>query len=198
MLSVIGESGVSSTTSTHPSVQTASRILDIEDIDFQQTGWWFNSDYNLTLVPDTDGRVSVPASALDVRMSNVAYQKPSEKLRYARRGAFLYDTILHTNIINTKVSVDLVTRLSLDSLPSVAASYVMHKSREGMYLDDDGDTFKTNALQQETAKAWARLKAVELKALAANALDNPFARQLQSGIGQGISRNPNLIGGLRR
>lgn len=199
MLSVVGESGVSSTTSTHPSVQTASRILATEDVDFQQTGWWFNREYRLTLVPNSEGRVVVPADALDVRMSDVGVQQPTDKLRYTRRGNYIYDAIKHTNVIDTKVYVDIVVRLPIESLPSVAASYIMHKAREAMYVDDDGDSFKTQQLQMTTALAMAKLKSVELQMLAANALDNPTARLLLSGMtGTNGSRNPNLIGGRIR
>jgi hypothetical protein len=198
MLSVIGESGVSSTTSSHPSVQTASRILETEDVDFQQTGWWFNKEYRLTLVPNSEGRVVVPASALEVLISDVGAQQPTEKLRYTRRGNFIYDTYKHTNVLNKSIDVDLVTRLPIESLPSVASSYIMHKAREALYIDDDGDTFKTEKLQIATALAMAKLKARELQILSVNALDNPIARQLRAGIGTGASGNPNLIGGRIR
>jgi hypothetical protein len=199
MLSVIGESGVSSTTSTHPSVQTALRILETEDIDFQQQGWWFNREYRMKLVPNSEGRVAVPAAALDMQISDVAFVAPSEKLRYARRGNFIYDAFKHTDVISTSVVVDLVTRLDIGSLPSVASSYILHKAREAMYIDDDGDSFKTNELKQQSAIAWAKLKAKELQVLATNALDSPNARRLQSGItGTNGSRNPNLIGGVIR
>jgi len=199
MLSVIGESGVSSTTSTHPSVQTASRILETEDIDFQSSGWWFNREYQLKLVPNSEGRVAVPAAALDMIVSNVSYQSPDVKLRYARRGNFIYDAFEHTDVLDKSITVDIVTRLDIASLPAVAASYLMHKAREAMHIDDDGDAQKTRDLQQQTAVAWAKLKAKELQVLAANALDNPTARLLQSGLtGTNGSRNPNLIGGRIR
>lgn len=195
MLSVIGESGVSASTSTHPSVQTASRILDAEDLDFQQAGWWFNREYKLTLVQDADGRVAVPAAALECSISNIQCKLPVEKLRYTRRGNFIYDTYKHTNVIERSLDVDLIVRLSIDALPSAAASYILHKARETMYIDDDGDTFKTQILQQETVKAWARLQAVKLRIEATNALDTPYAQTLLSGMGSGVTRNPNLIGG---
>lgn len=198
MLSVVGESGVSSITSTHPSVQTAARILETVDVDFQQTGWWFNREYNLTLVSNSEGRVTVPASALDVRISDIMCKQPNEKLRYTRRGNFLYDAIKHTDILSKSVQVDLVVRLPIESLPSVAASYVMHKARRDMYLDDDGDSFKTEKLENDLAIAFQKVKATELKMLAVNALDSPAARTLLSGIGSGSSRNPRLIGGLIR
>jgi Tail tubular protein len=198
MLSVVGESGVSSTTSTHPSVQTAARILDTEDVDFQQVGWWFNREYKLTLVPNSEGKVSVPASALDIRISDVDVKTPTEKLRYTRRGDFIYDTFQHTNVIKCNIIVDVVLRIPIDSLPAVAASYVMHKAREAMYVDDDGDTFKTQKLETQTAIAWQKLQTVSLKMLGANALDNPTARRLLSGMGQGWSYNANLIGGRIR
>jgi hypothetical protein len=198
MLSVIGEGGVSSTTSTHPSVQAASRILDTEDVDFQQTGWWFNREHLLTLVPDNEGRVSVPASALDLRISDVERKLPAEKLRYVRRGNYIYDSIEHTNVISRKVVVDIIVRLPIESLPSLAASYLMHKSRQTINLDDDGDTFKAGELEKQTMIAFAKLKAAELKITGVNALDSPYARRLLSRIGSGYSRNPNLIGGQIR
>lgn len=195
MLSVIGESGVSSTTSTHPSVQAASRILDIEDVDFQQVGWWFNKEYRLKLVPNSEGRVAVPASALDVSIADLLYKTPLEKTRYTRRGNFIYDTIKHTNVLNESIYVDLTLHIDIDDLPSVASSYIMHKARQAMYIDDDGDSFKTNELKEATEIARQKFNAEHLKKTGANALDNPTARALRSGMGHGWSRNPNLIGG---
>lgn len=198
MLSVVGESGVSATTSTHPSVQTASRILDTADIDFQQSGWWFNREYKLKLVPNTEGRVTVPADALEVSISDIECKSPTEKLRYARRGNFIYDTIKHTNVLNTSVYVNLIVRLPIDSLPSVAASYLMHKARYDMYVDDDGDTFKTQTLINDVTVALAKLNAKQLTILGVNALDSPYAQRVLCGIGTSGSRNPNLIGGRIR
>lgn len=186
---------MSSTTSTHPSVQTASRILETEDLDFQQTGWWFNREYKLTLVPNSDGRVVVPADALDVRISDIDNKTPEEKIRYARRGNYMYDTYKHTDVISTSVVVDIVFRREINSLPAVASSYIMHKAREAMYLDDDGDKFKCDKLTEKRMEAWVSLRAVELRMVGANALDSPYSRQLRMGVGQGMSRNPNIIGG---
>ena len=196
MLSVIGESGVSSVITEHPSVQTASRILDTEDIDFQQAGWWFNREYRLVLVPNVEGRVAVPASALDMQITDVGFNSPTEKLRYSRRGNFIYDAYKHSNVIERSVTVDLVTRLDISDLPSVASSYLLHKAREAIHIDDDGDAQKMGELKQQSALAWAKLKAKELQVIATNALDNPNARRLQAGLtGTNGSRNPNLIGG---
>ncbi|KJC51085.1 hypothetical protein UP09_03300 [Bradyrhizobium sp. LTSP885] len=200
MLSVIGESGVSATVTTHPSVQTASRILDTEDTDLQQIGWWFNREFTLTLVPNSEGRVAVPASALDVHISDVDnLSDPKEKARYVRRGNFIYDTYLHSDVLNKSVAVDIITRVAIEDMPSVASGFLRHKAREAIYNDDDGDTFKSGRLQSEVMMAWERLRAKELTMLGTNALDNPTARKLLSGIrGAGYSRNPNLIGGLIR
>lgn len=194
MLSVIGESGISNSMSTHPSVQTASRILDTEDTDFQQIGWWFNKEYCLKLTPDLNGQVAVPANALDVQRSNNDCQNPTEKQRYTRRGNFMYDAIKHTDIIGTNISVDIIVLLSIESLPSVASSYLMHKAREAIYIDDDGDTYKTEQLQRRSMEAWQRLKSKELTQLSVNAMDNPTSRILRSGIGQSSGRSPGLLG----
>ncbi len=199
MLSVIGESGVSSVTTTHPSVQTASRILDTEDMDFQQAGWWFNREYNLKLVPNHDGHVIVPQSALDVQMSDIAYKTPREKLRYARRGNRIYDSYEHTYDIDTALYVDLIVQLAITDLPSVAASFLMRKAAEAIFLDDDGDAGKAEKLADRRIEAWTKLKAVALRMSGANALDNPYAMQLQSGIrSSGTSRSPMYPGGRLR
>lgn len=195
MLSVVGESGISSSMSSHPSVQTASRILDTQDLDFQQVGWWFNRESALVLLQDENGRVPVPNDALDVQVyCNDRRTNPADKARFTRRGDFMYDAVKHTDIISASVTVNVIVQLAINSLPSIAASYLLHKAREQMFIDDDGDNFKTQTLQQATAEAWQKLKAKELAHLAVNAMDNPVSRLLRSGMGQSSGRSSALLG----
>lgn len=199
MLSVVGESGVSSTLTTHPSVQTALHIFNTENVAFQGRGWWFNTEYQLTLVSESDGKVVVPKDTLDLRLSGVENLSSLQKVRYVRRGGFLYDAIDHTYIINDSIDVDLVMQLDVQDMPSVAAVYLMRKCAEEMYIDDDGDTFKSEKLESKRREAWQALKATELKTLAVNAQDSPAVQAMMSRLGQGFSTgNPNLIGGRIR
>ncbi|QPC44934.1 hypothetical protein HW532_20875 [Kaustia mangrovi] len=197
MLSVVGEGGVSNEDSTHPSVQTANGIIDTENLDLQGRGWWFNREHALTLVPDNRGEVVVPASTIGFKISSVAHKSPAEKKRYVKRGYRVYDTIAHTYDIGCSIVADTVTLLSIDDLPALAGNYLMRKCAYEMYIDDDGDQFKTNKLESAAARAWQSLYSAEMQYLAVNALDSPQARRLRAGVG-GSSLNPNLIGGRAR
>jgi hypothetical protein len=197
MLSCIGESGVGTEASLHPSVLSAKRILATVDLDFQTTGWWFNRERSLNLVPDEQGQVQVPDNTLSMNITDVAtFVSPADKQRYTKRGNRIYDTFLHTFNIHTAITVDVVTQLTIEDMPAVAALYVMHAAGLAMYEDDDGDKFKTEQLERRVALAWQKLMAQAMKERATNALDTPFARTLLSGNGAG--RNPNLIGGRLR
>lgn len=199
MLSVIGEGAVSSLATTHPSAINAMGILNTEDLEFQGRGWWFNTEYRLKLVPDEIGRVSLPSNTLDCALSDVSILPSAEKNRYVRRGSYIYDTIKHTNIINTSVYVDLVLQLEIEDLPTVAASYLNRKAAQEMYLDDDGDMQKLNELGRRRAEAWQTLKAKELTVLAVTSQDNPVSQLLSSRMRPSFTNgNANLIGGRFR
>jgi hypothetical protein len=72
----------------------------------------------------------------------------------------------------------------------------MHRAALNMYMNDDGDTFKTDKLEQRSILAWQALRAAEMKAIAVNALDSPSARTMQ--IGMGTRYNPMYPGGRLR
>lgn len=196
MLATVGESGVSSTLTTHPSVQTALRLFDVVNIEFQGRGWWFNTELSLKLVPDIEGKVSLPADTLELRISHLAAQPVTEKARYVRRGGFIYDAIEHTAVIDKALTVDISTLLDVADLPPVAAVYLLRKACEEIYIDDDGDTFKTEKLERRRLEAWAALKAMELKTLAVSAMDSPAVKAMNYRLGLGFSTpNTRLIGG---
>lgn len=196
MLSVIGESGLSDASSLHPSVITANGVLDTTDFDLQSKGWWFNTERQLTLVQDSDGKVTLPGNTLSFSLSNVHNLAPAEKVRYSKRGNRLYDTFKHSDVIGHPITVDITVRLSVEDLPSVAFNYVMHDAAYNMYVNDDGDNFKTDKLFNRRVEAWQRLYAEHLKVTAANALDNPTAQRLRMA-GAGSHRSPNTVGSYR-
>lgn len=194
MLTTIGEGGVSTLNTLHPSVANAKRILEVEDVQFQAVGWWFNKERDIRLAVNEAGQVEVPASALSVIVSHLDNKSPAEKLRYARRGKYLYDTYKHTNVINTALYVTLVLRLPISDLPPMASNYLMHKCAETAYVADDGDNFKTEKLERYRMEAWQKLKAQELETIEINALDNSVAGQMRNYTGWRIA----LPGGSQR
>lgn len=194
MLTTIGEGGVSTLNTLHPSVATAKRILDTEDVQFQAVGWWFNKERDIRLAVNEAGQVEVPADAMSVVVSSLENKSPAEKLRYTRRGKYIYDTYKHTNVINTGLYVTLVVRLPISDMPPIASNYLLHKCAETAYVADDGDNFKTEKLERYRMEAWQKLKAQELETLEVNALDNQVSSIMRNYTGLRVA----IAGGSQR
>lgn len=193
MLTTLGEGGVSYEASLHPTVQICTRVLRNADREFQSIGWWFNREHRVPLSPDNRGEILLPTETLSVTVSTI--RTPEAKQRFVRRDGKLYDNVRHTNNFGSIVHADLVVQLDFDDLPPIAASYLMHKAAEDVFLSEDGDAAKLDKLETKTARAWQTLKATEMREVGLNALDAPASRGMLMGVGPSYSRNPNLIGG---
>lgn len=196
MLTVVGETTQATLETLHPSVIQMRSIIDSQDYIMQSRGWWFNREIDVTLVKDFNGRVTVPATcmAFSIAHSILKNKTGAEKARYAQRGSYVYDTILHTNVLNLDLVADMVIRLPLDDLPPVAITYLQALCKEEANLGDDGDMSKQSILKEGRVTAWGNLYAKELSTLEVNALQSPQAQALQyRSSGTGV--NPNIIGG---
>ncbi len=199
MLAAVGIAKVNTLETQDDDVLQVIASLDSTDVDFQSTGWWFNKEHNVTLVVDNNGEITLPQDALEVVITheNQQVRTPANKMRYVSRGGKLYDSILHTHTINQTIYADIVTQIDIADMPAVASSYLKHIATWTFFVNDDGDITKSKELEKLMTQAWGRLQAAKLKALATNALDSPFAAQLnyrirQSGAG---ATNPNFPGG---
>ena len=173
--------------------------LDSTDVDFQSHGWWFNKEHGVTLVVNNVGEIIIPQDNLEIIITHSVNSSlsPNSKMRYVQRGGKLYDSIKHTFNIGKTLYVDLVTQIDIADMPAVASSYLKHLATWMFFVSDDGDITKSKELEKPMARAWANLQRAQMKALATNALDSPFAAQLsyrirQSGAG---ATNPNFPGG---
>lgn len=189
MLNVIGESPVSTHTSDHPSVLSAMVELNRVLKETQTRGWWFNTEYNLTLSPNDLGQLIIPSDTLFIDPVD-----PYSHL--VRRGGKLYDPVNHTFIIDEAISVNAVLLLPVEDLPESAAMYVMHKSAYDFYVNDDGDETKSNRLEKQVDRAWATLQKEELSVSNLNAKNRPAVAQLRHRMRQhGLSYDPRWPGG---
>lgn len=197
LLQTVGERRVLTLETGHPSVTQAVQALESYDEDFQGRGWWFNRNQAMKLLPNNLGQILLPKEALSFQVTHVHLQNlgPSEKARYTRRGGMVYDSVLNTNIIGKPIVADLIVRLDIEDLPSIAASYLKHWAAENYYVDDDGDNQKSNKLGERRMLAFHALKAEELRVEATNALDSPAAQHLTHRVGQAQGNNPVIPGG---
>jgi len=191
MLNVIGESPVSTVSSDHPSVLSALVELNRVKREMQTRGWWFNTEYNLKLTPNELGQIIIPSDTLYI--DPVDGQSP-----LVRRGGKLYDPVNHTFVLNAPVYVNAVLLLPVEDLPESAAMYVLHKSAYDYYVNDDGDETKSNRLEKQVDRAWARLQSEELKVANINAKNRPATAQLRYRMRQNTAGyDPRYPGGGR-
>ncbi|QOE32103.1 tail adapter protein [Rhizobium phage Palo] len=201
ILKTLGESVTPTLVTQHPAVLQARTALALTNKEFQSSGWWFNKEKNLKLLPDSDGRVRIPDETLEFAVTKCLLDErmPSQKQRFVKRGDFVYDVEKHTNKLSTAIWADITVLLDVSDLPAAAGTYLKHLAAQTAFLDDDGDTSVYRLLTFETDRAWGMLKQAELKAVAANQFESPHALALRAGVGGlgSSGRNSNYLGGGR-
>ena len=126
MLSAIGEAPVSSLDNTSlEDVAVAVNILNETVVDVQSSGYHFNRDYNVALLPDTDGQINVGANVVSVDASPYG---ATQEVDVVLRGSKLYDRENQTFVFSETVYADLITILSWDDLPQTARRYITVKA----------------------------------------------------------------------
>lgn len=186
MLHVAGEDSTPTLDTTRPDVVVARQTLASYNKEFQGQGWWFNKEYAVKLLPDSDGKVQVPNGAIQFKVTNCLLQNssPVEQARFVRRGGWVYDTVRHTDIIKMAVWADLVMLLPYEDMPPASAAYLKHLAAERYFLDSDGDVAQSREIQQRTMRAWAMLQQEQLQTLGVNALNTSTGRWLRHGVPQ--------------
>lgn len=196
MLSAVGEGEQNTLATLHPSVLKAVNFIDGNNEQFQNRGWWFNKDYNLKLLPNTEGFIQVPANCLAFAITgnSLATSSQEAKERYVVRGNRVYDTKENTYVMPGYVVADITTMLPVELLPSAAFTYLKKMCIAEFYLDDDGDLGKADRLDQKAKEAWLQLKTEELRSTGVNVNDRPAVQALTYRQG-GYSINPRWPGG---
>lgn len=177
MLSAIGQSPVTTIIQNqHPDVLSAIAVLNRVDRKVQSKGWWFNTDYGLTLAfnPLTL-EVVVPMTTLGVEPSD-------SSLPYVQRGTRLYDYINTTFELGVSVDVDIKQLLIFENLPESAAAYIAAKASLDFVIDVIGDNNKIANLREEVRETKIDLKIEDIKYSDITLGTNPSVQGILSGI----------------
>jgi hypothetical protein len=108
MLEIEKEEALSSQTALYQ----ASRTI-------QSMGWWFNTDYNVTLTPDGSGFCTVPAGTIKIEITNDQYNTAIEL-----RGTKLYNLLTQTSVFTQPVICNVIKQLPYSSLPESVMRYI--------------------------------------------------------------------------
>ncbi len=128
MLSTIGEAPVNSLSSGLVDAETAETVLNEVSRDVQSFGWNFNSEPDVTAAKDSNGKVPLATNVLRADLASSETKYRSNKNEYVQRGAFMYDKVQHTDIINKDLKLDIVYMLDFTQIPEVARRYITIKA----------------------------------------------------------------------
>jgi hypothetical protein len=121
IISTIGESKVNTLTGELPvEVAVAKDLLVEMSRAVQQSGWHFNTEYELTLARDVDNKVALPQNCLKVDLSAQDWS-----IDPVQRGVRLYDAQNRTYVFTSNPIVDIVYFLPWDDLIEQARRYIL-------------------------------------------------------------------------
>lgn len=150
MLAAIAQMPVSTVESRNPYTIAAVAVLNRINTEIQELGWWFNTNTNVTLSPNSENDIIIPQRTLKVSDLH-------NRMNFVIRGERLYDPLSNTSKFTQPFLVDIVVELPFDSLPEVAAQAILRKSVLQFFTDRDGDQYKLQQLNQESLLSWSRL-----------------------------------------
>lgn len=128
MLSTIGEAPVNSLSSGLVDAETAETVLNEVSRDVQSFGWNFNTEPDVTVAKDSNGKIPLATNVLRADLAHSENKYRSNKNEYVQRGLFMYDKVQHTDIINKDLKLDIVYMLDFTQIPEVARRYITIKA----------------------------------------------------------------------
>lgn len=173
MLAAVGENPVTDAESQHPSAIKARSTLSRINAIVQDMPWRFNTEVGITLLPDVQGEIILPANTL--------YFIPDADFSYVvERGKKLYDTSVHSYLFTAGVQGSLRLVLDPDQCPEPVGQYVSAYATWQHYMDDDGDGEKINTLAQERERMRIAAVRYDLSLKKVNILNRPAVFSLLS------------------
>lgn len=165
VLAGIGESPVSSLSSGFTTASTAEQKLNSVSKAVQETGWFFNTETELELLPDSNGNIYLPSNTLRA-------DEHEKGGTLVQRGLRLYDNKKHSYRFTQPVKIDVVVELPWDELPQAAREYIQYRTKRLFQADYMGEINLMKAQSEEEAAALYRLKQADSESGDFNIFDN--------------------------
>lgn len=162
ILSSVGEAPVASivdaeTGETFVDIQIILGRLRTANDAMQRQGWHWNKIFNLTLTPEVDGTVLIPADALNIFNIKEASKSEVWVPRYVVRGNRIWDREVDTDIISKPLVVDYVRMVPFEDLPNDAKWYVIYRASREYLARFGGETTQIREIGMNEREAWVRL-----------------------------------------
>jgi hypothetical protein len=118
----------------------------------QQEGYWFNTEVNYPLVPNTEGFIPIGDNILSI-------YSPKHVIKDHK----LYDIEKHTYLFDKVQKLDVVFYVPFDDLPYVVADVIVREGCVSFYNNVLGDTQEIRVLENNLGKAQVALQKAHFK-----------------------------------
>ena len=125
ILGSIGQSPVTSLDFTNPEISFIHNLIREVNVDVQNEGWSFNTEYHVTYSPDTNGYFVIPPNVIRFDVHDNQNIKTTDVVK---RNGRLYDKYNHTDVFTSDLSLDVVTLYEFSDLPSVFQRYITYRA----------------------------------------------------------------------
>lgn len=165
LLAAIGSSPVTSIdTSKNADAIMAKNHIDRALKDIQAEQWYFNTETNFPLIPDTTGEINLPKNLISI--DHIGQFGLNSNL--VPRGNKLYDRSKHTYTIDGTVTANITLCLSFDEIPETAALYVIARAARKYQEEMLGDPSLRTWTKDDELQARGRLLDEHLRATKAH------------------------------
>jgi hypothetical protein len=139
-------------------VDVAIRTVDKVIREVLNKGWYFNTDYDLPLIPDEDNFITMPPNVLRVDFGYTEFRH-----QYIMRNGKIYDVFNHTYVINQKLRADVVYWIEVEELSVAAYEYIGARAARLFQEKVIGDLEMTKITMQEELEALTDLQREQLQ-----------------------------------
>lgn len=160
-LANIGESPVSAITGDITVDAALARDL-VRQVtrEIQAHGFYWNTEIDYELIPNTAKNLVLPANILSVDTTS---EDKNQDL--VARGRLMYDRVKHTYTFDAKVKVDMIVALSFDELPEIARRYITVRSARIFQerIMGSGAVSSFNSADEDMARAALMAEAMDVE-----------------------------------
>jgi hypothetical protein len=161
MLETIGELPVSSIDAGgNLDAAIARDTLRQVSREVQQMGWYFNTEENYDLMPDTNGTIYLPEEIISV---DIEPRNNMNMTEVAERGRRLYNMTDHSYFFPDKISATVTVMLPFEELPETAKSYITVRASRLFLSRTVGSETLQAFTQQDEMTTYAALRREQVR-----------------------------------
>ena len=170
ILGVLGSSPTGDITSLNPDAQAARSAIKNTKKTLQKRGWWFNTNHNVVMSPNSDSEILLP--------SNVIKIIPVGNQMIIQRGIKLYDSANNTYKIAVDVTAHQILDLTWELLPVDMKDAVRFRAAGELCSTELEDSKKAEEQFTLYNEAIRGVLSADLKSSKKNVFNSPTSQRI--------------------